>query len=77
MKRAMIRVGPALEEAGLGARLVLQVHDELVFEVPKKEIKLTAELVKKVMQDAPGPAVKLKVPIVAEVGHAANWAEAH
>jgi DNA polymerase-1 len=77
MKRAMIRVGPALEEEGLGARLVLQVHDELVFEVPKKEIAATAKLVKQVMQDAPLPALKLKVPIVAEVGHAANWAEAH
>jgi len=77
IKRAMIRVGPALAEAKLGARLLLQVHDELVFEVPKKEIKQTSELVKKVMQEAPLPAVKLKVPIVAEVGIASNWAEAH
>ena len=73
----LFRIGPALIEAKLGARLLLQVHDELVFEVPKKEMKETAALVKKVMQDAPLPALKLKVPIVAEVGHAANWAEAH
>jgi DNA polymerase-1 len=77
MKRAMIRMNPALEKAGLGARLLLQVHDELVFEVPKKEIAATTELVKGVMQNAPLPAVVLKVPIVAESGHAANWAEAH
>jgi DNA polymerase-1 len=77
MKRAMIRVGPALAEAKLGARLLLQVHDELVFEVPKKELEKTTALVKQVMQDAPLPAVKLQVPIIAEAGHALNWAEAH
>jgi len=77
MKRAMIRIGPALIEAGLGARLLLQVHDELVFEVPRKELEATSKLVKQVMQDAPLPAVKLKVPIVAESGHSLNWAEAH
>ncbi len=77
MKRAMIRVGPALKDAGLGARLLLQVHDELVFEVPKLELDTTAVLVKDVMQNAPLPAVKLKVPIVAEAGSATNWAEAH
>jgi DNA polymerase-1 len=77
MKRAMIRVGPALAEAGLGAKLLLQVHDELVFEVPKKELDETIELAKDVMQNAPAPAITLKVPIVAEAGHAANWAEAH
>jgi DNA polymerase-1 len=77
MKRAMIRIGPALIDAGLSAKLLLQVHDELVFEVPVAELDATATLAKKVMQDAPLPAVHLKVPIVAEAGHAANWAEAH
>jgi DNA polymerase-1 len=77
MKRAMIRIGPALTEAGLKAKLLLQVHDELVFEVPKAELDATATLVKKVMQEAPNPAVELKVPLVAEAGHALNWAEAH
>ncbi len=46
MKRAMIRIGPALDEAKLGARLLLQVHDELVFEVPLAELDKTAMLVK-------------------------------
>jgi DNA polymerase-1 len=77
MKRAMIRIPPALSEAGLKAKLLLQVHDELVFEVPVKEITATSELAKRIMQDAPLPAVKLNVPLVAEAGHAKNWAEAH
>jgi len=77
MKRAMIHMNPALAEAGLGAKLLLQVHDELVFEVPKAELEATAKLVKDVMQNAPLPAVKLKVPILADSGHALNWAEAH
>ena len=77
MKRAMIRVGPALQEAKLGARLLLQVHDELVFEVPKDEIDATIALVKNIMESAPSPAVSLSVPLVAEAGYAANWAEAH
>jgi DNA polymerase-1 len=77
MKRAMIRVGPALSDAKLGARLLMQVHDELVFEVPKSELDATATLVKKIMENAPLPAVSLRVPLVADAGHAANWAEAH
>ena len=77
MKRAMIRVGPALQEAKLGARLLLQVHDELVFEVPKDEIDATITLVKHIMESAPSPAVSLSVPLVAEAGFAGNWAEAH
>jgi DNA polymerase-1 len=77
MKRAMIRVPPALKEKGLAAKLLLQVHDELVFEVPAAEMETTAALVKTVMQNAPLPSLKLRVPLVAEAGHAKNWAEAH
>ncbi len=77
MKRAMIRVGPALREAKLGARLLLQVHDELLFEVPAGELDATAKRVKQVMENAPAPSVALSVPLVAETGHADNWAEAH
>jgi DNA polymerase I len=77
MKRAMIRVLPALAEAKLKAKLLLQVHDELVFEVPVSELEAVTTLAKKIMQDAPLPAVKLKVPLVVEAGHARNWAEAH
>lgn len=77
MKRAMIRVPSALAEAGLSARLLLQVHDELVLEVPEKEIEATAALVKKVMENAPNPALTLKVPLIAEAGWAKDWAQAH
>ena len=77
MKRAMIRMPDALREAGLRAKLLLQVHDELVFEVPTPELEATAALVKRVMQDAPSPVVTLPVPLIAEAGHAKNWAEAH
>jgi DNA polymerase-1 len=77
IKRAMIRVPPALREAGLTARMLLQVHDELLFEVPEVEVVQTAELVAKVMEGAPLPAVRLGVPLVAEAGWGKNWAEAH
>jgi len=77
MKRAMIRMPAALEGAGLKAKLLLQVHDELVFEVPEAEIEAAAALIKQVMQDAPLPALSLRVPLIAEAGHAKNWAKAH
>ncbi len=77
IKRAMIRVPPALEARGLKARMLLQVHDELLFEVPKGEAADTAALVKDVMEKAPLPAVELSVPLVADAGMADNWADAH
>jgi DNA polymerase-1 len=77
MKRAMIRIPPALQAAGLSPRMLLQVHDELVFEVPVSELTATADLVKQVMRDAPQPTLTLRVPLTAESGHAKNWAEAH
>jgi DNA polymerase I len=77
IKRAMIRVPPALQKAKLRARMLLQVHDELLFEVPEAELDATAALVKKVMEGAALPAYELSVPLVAETGIGANWAEAH
>ncbi|MGP1396403.1 MAG: DNA polymerase I [Inquilinaceae bacterium] len=73
IKRAMGRLPRALAEAGLGARMLLQVHDELVFEAPEKEAEETAALVKTVMEGA----AHLTVPLVAEAGIGPNWAEAH
>jgi DNA polymerase-1 len=73
IKRAMIRINPALKEAGLGARMLLQVHDELIFEVSEKELDDTAVLVRKVMEDA----AHLDVPLVVETGFGPNWDEAH
>ncbi len=73
IKRAMIRIPPALEGAGLGAKMLLQVHDELIFEVPEKEVGETADLVRGIMEGA----AHLDVPLVVETGTGANWEEAH
>ncbi len=77
IKRAMIRVPPALEAAGLSARMLLQVHDELLFEVPEAELDETTSLVKQVMETACAPVLELSVPLVADAGHGPNWGEAH
>jgi len=77
IKRAMIRMPEALAAKRLKARMLLQVHDELLFEVPDKELESTSSVVKKVMEGAPMPALELSVPLVAEAGAADNWAEAH
>ena len=73
IKRAMILMDEALAEAGLKARMLLQVHDELIFEVPKDEIDATAEVARRVMAGA----ADLDVPLTVDTGSADNWAEAH
>ncbi len=73
MKRAMIRLPAALAEKGLQALLLLQVHDELLLEVPEAEIDVTASVVRSVMEGA----AQLGVPLVAEAGVGKSWAEAH
>ena len=77
IRRAMIRVGPALNEAGLAAKMLLQVHDELIFEVPEAELDATAALVTQVMENAPFPAVNISVPLTVDAGIGDNWHEAH
>jgi DNA polymerase-1 len=77
IKRAMIRIPDALAAKKLKARMLLQVHDELLFEVPDAELEATAALVKNVMEAAPLPALELSVPLVADTGAADNWADAH
>jgi DNA polymerase-1 len=77
IKRAMIAMEEALEAEGLGARMLLQVHDELLFEVPDSEIEATASVVKRVMEEAPKPAVWLDVPLIVEIGTGPNWEAAH
>jgi len=74
MKRAMIQLSPALKDAGLGARMLLQVHDELLFEVPIAEKEQTEKLVIEIMQ---GAAKGLETPLLVEAGWGKNWAEAH
>jgi DNA polymerase-1 len=77
IRRAMIRMEPALKAARLSAQMLLQVHDELVFEVPDEEVDRTLPVVAKVMADAPHPAVSLSVPLQVDARSADNWDEAH
>ncbi|RDE04736.1 DNA polymerase I [Sphingomonas aracearum] len=78
IKRAMVRMTPALREAGLeGTRMLLQVHDELVFEVPDAEVERAREVIGHVMATAAEPAVKLTVPLGVEIGVGASWGAAH
>ncbi len=77
IRRAMIRMDDALEQAKLSAKMLLQVHDELVFEVPDSEVAATIEVVRKVMTDAPHPYLQLAVPLQVDAKAAQNWDEAH
>ena len=73
IKRAMVRIPDALAEAKLDGQMLLQVHDELLFELPPAQGAMTEEVVKAVMEGA----AKLSVPLVVDVGHGHSWAEAH
>jgi DNA polymerase-1 len=77
IKRAMSRLPAALAKAGLKARMLLQVHDELLFETPGGEVEATASLVKEVMEGACAPRCELSVPLVVETGWARSWDQAH
>ena len=77
IKRAMIRVPDALKGAGLKAKMLLQVHDELVFELPEGEADKTAKIVREVMERATLPALELDVPLIVETGVGDDWAAIH
>jgi DNA polymerase I len=77
IRRAMIRLPDALAAKKLKAKMLLQVHDELIFEAPDTEIEKTETLVKSVMEKAALPAVVLTVPLTVEVRAAENWDAAH
>jgi DNA polymerase-1 len=77
IRRAMVRMEGALAEARLSAQMLLQVHDELIFEVKDSEVEKTLPIVRRVMEDAPHPAVQLHVPLQVEARAADNWDEAH
>ncbi len=77
IRRAMVRMDAALSKKKLGAQMLLQVHDELVFEVPDGEVEKTLPVVTKVMVDAPMPALSLSVPLQVDAHAAANWDDAH
>ena len=67
----------ALKAAGLSSRMLLQVHDELVFEARAEEAEETMRVARAVMERADEPAIALSVPLVVEARAAANWDEAH
>ncbi|MDR4308863.1 DNA polymerase I, partial [Chelatococcus sambhunathii] len=77
IRRAMIRMDDALADARLGARMLLQVHDELIFEVEESEVEATLPVITSVMAEAPLPAAQLRVPLLVEARAAGNWEEAH
>ena len=77
LRRAMIRMPDALAKAGLSARMLLQVHDELVFEAPEGEIEGTIKAAVRVMERAAEPAVAFSVPLKVDARAAQNWDEAH
>ena len=73
IKRAMVRLPRALHDAGLKARMLLQVHDELVFEVPEAEVEATSAIVRQIMESV----ATLRVPLSVDIGQGHSWAEAH
>jgi DNA polymerase-1 len=73
VKRAMLEASRVLKERALRSRMLLQVHDELLFEVPVDEVELVAPLIRDVMSKA----ATLAVPLVVDVGHGPSWADAH
>ncbi len=77
IRRAMIRMPAALKKARLNAKMLLQVHDELIFECPQDEAEKTCKIVQDVMIGAPVPAVNLSVPLVVEARAGDNWDVAH
>lgn len=77
IRRAMIRMEDALAQEKLAARMLLQVHDELIFEVPDNEVEKTIPVVRHVMENAAMPAVSLAVPLHVDARAAHNWDEAH
>jgi len=73
IKRAMVAMPRALEDAGLKTLMLLQVHDELVFEVPNAEVETATGVIKQIMENA----AQLDVPLIVDIGQGDNWQEAH
>jgi DNA polymerase-1 len=77
IRRAMIRMEDALAAARLKAEMLLQVHDELVFEAPESEVEKTMKVVRDIMEQAAHPAVQLSVPLQVDAKAGDNWDAAH
>jgi DNA polymerase I len=73
----MLRMDAALEAAGSPAQMLLQVHDELVFEVPEAAAEAAIPIISRVMEEAPHPLLQLRVPLKVDARAAKNWDEAH
>jgi DNA polymerase-1 len=73
----MIRIPEALARKNLKAKMLLQVHDELLFEAPEAEVETTIACLKPVMEKATLPAVEISVPLVVDAGTGSDWAAAH
>ncbi|MDR7037736.1 DNA polymerase-1 [Methylobacterium sp. BE186] len=77
IRRAMTRMEGALAAEKLNVRMLLQVHDELVFEAPEDEVERALPVISRVMEEAPHPGITLRVPLAVEARAAGNWEEAH
>ena len=78
IKRAMVRMEPALAAAGLDkVKMLLQVHDELIFELPEVDVEAASKVIREVMENAASPAVKLEVPLAVDIGTGPSWGAAH
>lgn len=77
IRRAMVRMDHALEKGGSSAQMLLQVHDELIFEIAHEEAELTQSIVTEVMENAVLPAITFSVPLKVDTNTAPNWDEAH
>ena len=77
IKKAMININKFLEEKKTKSKMILQVHDELLFEMYESEISYLSMEIKKIMENASLPEVKLDIPLIADIGQGSSWAEAH
>ncbi len=78
IKRAMARMLPSLADAGLHqVKMLLQVHDELVFELPEGDVAAASPIIERVMAEAAEPLVRLDVPLGVEIGSGKSWGAAH
>ncbi|MBL0375120.1 DNA polymerase I [Rhizobium sp. KVB221] len=77
IRRAMVQIEDALETSGINARMLLQVHDELIFEAPENEAEKAIPIIREVMENAAMPAISMSVPLAVDARAAKNWDEAH
>ena len=77
IKKAMIKIHKFFKQSKIKSKMILQVHDELLFEIQKSEITYLTKEIKSIMEEAILPEIKLEVPLVVELGEGDNWAEAH